>query len=141
MILGAGGLSGGFFSGWVSNAWGTRKAMLVCFSGCFIFSFLLFKLNTTFSTITLVELACLAFMFGISQGLLSVYVPLLFPVSIRGAATGFCFNIGRFFTAAAVFFVGAFVVALGGYGNSLFVFSIVFVVGFIFLLFSNKTTN
>jgi hypothetical protein len=72
---------------------------------------------------------------------LSVYVPLLFPVSIRGTATGFCFNIGRFFTAAAVFFVGAFVVALGGYGNSLFVFSMVFLIGFIFLLFSNKTTN
>jgi MFS family permease len=141
MLLGAGGLSGGFFSGWVSNALGTRKAMLICFSGCFILSFLLFKLNTTFSIFTIIELACLAFMFGISQGLLSVYIPLLFPVSIRATATGFCFNIGRFFTAAAVFFVGAFVVFLGGYGNSLFTFSMVFLIGFIFLLFSNKTTN
>jgi hypothetical protein len=77
-------------------------------------------------------------MFGISQGLLSVYIPLLFPVSIRASATGFCFNVGRFLTAAAVFFVGALVTTLGGYGNSLFTFCFVFVIGFFFLLFSKK---
>jgi MFS family permease len=138
MLLGAGGLSGGFVSGWVSNALGTRRAMQVCFSGCFILSFLLFKLNTTFSAIAIVEIAMLSFMFGISQGLLAVYIPQLFPVPIRAMATGFCFNVGRFFTAAAVFFVGALVIALGGYGNSLFVFSMVFLVGFTFLFFSKK---
>ena len=140
MLLGAGGLTGGFFSGWVSNALGTRKAMLVCFSGCFIISFLLFKLNTSFTNITIIEIASLSFMFGISQGLLSVYIPLLFPVSIRATATGLCFNAGRFFTAAAVFFVGALVTTLGGYGNSLFAFSWVFLIGLSFLLFS-KTKN
>jgi MFS family permease len=134
MLLGAGGLSGGFLSGWISNALGMRKTMVMCFTGCFILSFLLFKLNSTFSTITILEIASLSFMFGISQGMLSVYVPLLFPVAIRGTATGFCFNLGRFFTAAAVFFVGAWVVALGGYGNSLFAFSFVFFIGLIFLL-------
>jgi MFS family permease len=137
MLLGIGGLSGGFASGWISNAFGIRKTMLICFAGCFVFSFLLFLGNTTFSTITLVEIALLSFMFGISQGLLSVYIPMLFPVSIRATATGLCFNVGRFFTAAAVFFVGALVTALGGYGNSLFIFSFVFIIGFIFLILSN----
>ncbi len=141
MLLGAGGLTGGFLSGWIANALGTRKAMLVCFSGCFIFSFLLFKGNSTFTTVTLIEIALLALMFGISQGLLSVYIPLLFPVVIRATATGFCFNIGRFFTAAAVFFVGVLVTALGGYGNSLFAFSLIFLVGFLFLALSKRTTN
>jgi hypothetical protein len=113
----------------------------MCFSGCFILSTLLFKFNTTFSGITIVEIASLAFMFGISQGLLAVYIPQLFPVSIRAMATGFCFNVGRFLTAAAVFFVGALVTTLGGYGNSLFTFSLVFLVGFSFLLLSNKTKS
>jgi hypothetical protein len=80
----------------------------------------------------------LSFTFGISQGLLAVYIPLLFQVSIRAMATGFCFNIGRFFTAAVVFFVGALVITLGGYGNSLFTFSFVFLLGFFILLFSRK---
>lgn len=138
MLLGAGGLTGGFLSGWVANALGTRRAMLVCFSGCFLFSFLLFKTNTTFTTLTLIEIGLLALMFGISQGLLSVYIPLLFPVAIRATATGFCFNIGRFFTAAAVFFVGALVTTFGGYGNSLFAFSLIFLVGFVFIIISNR---
>ncbi len=138
MLLGAGGLSGGFVSGWVSNALGTRRAMQVCFSCCFILSFLLFKLNTAFSAVTIVEIAMLSFMFGISQGLLAVYIPQLFPVAIRAMATGFCFNVGRFFTAAAVFFVGALVTVFGGYGNSLFAFSMVFLIGLTFLFFSKK---
>jgi predicted MFS family arabinose efflux permease len=141
MLLGVGGLSGGFASGWVSNTIGIRKTMLLCFSGCFIFSFLLFKVSTAFTTITMIDIALLSFTFGISQGSLGVYIPLLFPVSIRATATGFCFNVGRFFTAAAVFFVGALVTTLGGYGNSLFTFSCVFVVGFLFLLLSKKTTQ
>lgn len=141
MLLGAGGLSGGFVSGWVSNALGTRRAMLLCYSGCFILSFLLFKLNTTFSLVTIVEIAALSFMFGISQGLLGVYIPQLFPVAIRAMATGFCFNVGRFITAAAVFFVGALVATLGGYGNSLFTFSLVFVVGFAFLYVQKNHKN
>jgi len=132
---------GGFCSGWVANVLGTRRAMMMCFSGCFMLSFLLFKLNTTFSTITLVEITLLAFTFGISQGLLSVYIPMLFPVGIRATSTGFCFNVGRFFTAAAVFFVGALVTTLGGYGNSLFAFSFVFLIGFLFIFYSKDSTQ
>jgi len=141
MTLGLGGLAGGFSSGWIANGLGTRKAMLLSFMGCFIMSVLLFKGNTAFSITILVELAMLAFMFGISQGLLSVYIPLLFPVAIRARATGFCFNIGRFVTSAAIFFVGALVLTLGGYGNSLFAFSFVFLFGFIILLLSKNLTK
>jgi MFS family permease len=141
MLLGMGGLTGGFISGWVSNALGTRKAMLMCFLGCFLLSFLLFKSNSGFSGIIFIEIALLSFMFGISQGLLSYYIPLLFPYSIRATATGLCFNTGRIFTCAAVFFVGILVVILGGYGNSLFIFSFVFLIGYIFLLFSKNITN
>ncbi|HEX6889724.1 MAG TPA: MFS transporter [Chryseolinea sp.] len=138
MLLGAGGLSGGFLSGWVANALGTRKAMLLCFGGCFILSCLLFKGNNSFTSVTIVEIAMLSFMFGISQGLLAVYIPQLFAVTIRGMATGFCFNVGRFFTAAVVFFVGALVTTFGGYGNSLFAFSFVFLIGFVILLVAKK---
>lgn len=138
MLLGAGGLTGGFLSGWVANALGVRRAMIFCFSACFILSFLLFKGNNAFTTLTQIEIGLLALSFGISQGLLAVYIPLLFPVNIRATATGFCFNIGRFFTAAAVFFVGALVTTLGGYGNSLFAFSLIFVVGLVFIFISKK---
>jgi MFS family permease len=138
MLLGAGGLTGGFFSGWVSRALGTRRAMLLVFAGCFIASMVLFKTNTVFSGIILAEIALLAFMFGISQGLLGYYIPLLFPVAIRGTATGFCFNTGRIVTTAAVLLIGWLVIALGGYGASLFTFSFVFLLGFIVLYYSKN---
>ena len=64
-----------------------------------------------------------------SQGALSAYIPELFPMEIRASATGFCFNLGRLFTATAVFFVGALVSFLGGYSNTLFIFSFIFLAG------------
>ena len=141
MLLGAGGLTGGFFSGWISNGLGVRKAMIMCFSACLILSFLLFGLNTSFSGIIYAEIAVLALFFGFSQGLLSVYIPQLFPTALRATAAGFCFNIGRLFTAAAVFFIGAMVSTLGGYGNSLLTFSGIFLVGLIAIYFTKEKTN
>jgi len=136
MILGAGGLTGGFISGWVANALGVRKSMVICFSACLILSFLLFKVNTTFSPVIYAEIVVLALFFGVSQGLLSLYIPSLFPTAIRATATGICFNVGRIFTAAAVFFVGALVTTLGGYGNAIFIFSFVFLIGLLVIFFT-----
>jgi MFS family permease len=141
MMLGMGGLTGGFLSGWLANAIGLRKSMLLCFSVCTVLSFVLFKTNTSFSPIIYVEIVILALFFGASQGVLSVYIPNLFPVEIRGTATGFCFNIGRLFTATAVLFVGVLVSQLGGYGNSLFIFSLVFVLGLIVTFFTKDKTE
>jgi MFS family permease len=131
MILAAGGLTGSFFSGWIANAIGLRKTMMMCFVVCFLMTFVLFKLSTSVSAVTFVEMAVLAFFFGISQGALAVYIPLLFPVSVRASATGFCFNVGRLFTGTVVFFIGALVIFLGGYGNAVFVFSFIFLIGLI----------
>lgn len=138
MMLGMGGLTGGFLSGWLTNAIGLRKSMLLCFAVCAIMSFVLFKTNNHFSPIIYGEIAVLALFFGASQGVLSVYIPNLFPVNIRGTATGFCFNIGRLFTATAVLFVGVLVTELGGYSNSLFIFSLVFIVGLAVTFFTKS---
>jgi predicted MFS family arabinose efflux permease len=135
MCLGMGGLTGGFFSGWLVNLMGLRKSMLLCFAVCVVMSFVLFKTNATFSPVIYAEIAVMALFFGASQGVLSAYIPQLFHTGIRATATGFCFNIGRLFTATAVLFIGVLVTALGGYGNAIFLFSLVFVLGFIVVLF------
>jgi len=139
MMLGMGGLAGGVLSGWLTNAIGARKAMLLCFSVCAAMSFILFKISTVLSPVLYAEILILALFFGASQGVLSVYIPGLFPVGIRGTATGFCFNIGRIVTATAVLFVGVLVTELGGYGNALFIFSTVFIIGLVVTFFSNDT--
>lgn len=136
MILAAGGIVGSFFSGWIVNAIGINKTMLICFAACFIMTIVVFKLNTDVTVVTFAEMGALAFFFGISQGALAVYIPALFPTSICASATGFCFNAGRLFTGTVVFFIGALVSWLGGYGNAVFIFSFVFVIGFIATMLS-----
>lgn len=135
MLLGMGGLTGGFFSGWLVKAMGLRKGMILCFSVCSVLSFVLFKTNTSFSAMIYPQIAGLALFFGASQGILSSYIPHLFPTHVRATATGFCFNIGRLFTATAVLCVGVLVQALGGYGNAIFIFSLVFIPGLLVILF------
>jgi hypothetical protein len=76
-------------------------------------------------------MAILSLFFGISQGSLSGYIPQLFPSVIRATASGFCFNIGRFFTATSVFFVGAMVAFFGGLSNALLTFSVAFLVALV----------
>ena len=139
MMLGMGGLTGGFLSGWLTNAIGAKKSLLLCFAVCALMSLILFKTNSVFSPAVFAEIAILSLFFGASQGVLSVYIPDLFPVDIRGTATGFCFNTGRVLTAIAVLFVGVLVVELGGYGNSLFIFSLVFLVGLVVTFFAPAT--
>ena len=135
MFMGMGGLTGGFLSGWLVNLAGLRRSMIMCFAVCAALSFVLFKTNTAFTPAVYAEIAVLALFFGASQGVLSTYIPNLFSTGIRATATGFCFNIGRLVTATAVLFIGVLVTGLGGYGNAIFIFSLVFVVGFLVVVF------
>lgn len=136
MMLGMGGLTGGFLSGWLINGIGAKRSLLLCYAVCAVVSFVLFKTNSTFSAVIYAEIILLALFFGASQGVLSVYIPDLFPVYIRGTATGFCFNTGRILTAVAVLFVGVLVTELGGYSNALFIFSLVFLAGLMVTFFA-----
>jgi len=138
MCLGMGGLTGGFFSGWLVNLMGLRRSLIASFAVCTVMAFVLFKTNPAFSPVIYAEIALLALFFGASQGILSVYIPQLFPTGVRASATGFCFNAGRLFTAAAVLFVGVLVITLGGYGNALFIFSLVFLLGLLIVLFARN---
>ncbi len=140
MLLGIGGLTGGFSSGWIARGVGLNNAMKLSFAGCLVLALVIFGLNRSFTPIIYLEIAILAFFFGISQGILSTYVPQLFETYLRGTATGFCYNIGRVFTTMAVFFVGALVSYFGGYGNTLMIFSAVFLAGLIATYYSKDLT-
>ncbi|WP_020600558.1 MFS transporter [Spirosoma panaciterrae] len=128
MLLGMGGIVGGIASGFLVRRIGPRYTLLFTFVGCILACAILFLSNRTFSPIIYSEVGLLSLFLGISQGSLSSYVPTLFDASIRATATGFCFNIGRLFTATAVLFVGALTTILGGIGNALVIFSAAFLI-------------
>ncbi|MBC8152880.1 MAG: MFS transporter [Bacteroidetes bacterium] len=141
MLLGLGGITGGLLSGLLVNRLGSRLALLLTFAGCTGGCALLFLTNHTFSPVVYTETALVSLFFGISQGALSSIIPALFPVPIRATAAGISFNIGRFFTATAVFFVGTMVAGLGGFGNALLVFSGAFLLALIAVLVRYKPTE
>lgn len=141
MLLGSGGIVGGILSGFLIKQIGVRRTLIITFLGCATLSLILFLTNQQFSSIVYVEMACLSLFFGISQGTLSSYIPLLFPISIRATATGFCFNIGRFFTATSVFFVGAMVAFFGGLSNALLTFSVAFLIALGMAFLSKENGN
>ena len=135
MLLGMGGLAGGFLSGWIVRAIGIHKSMTIGFATCAVLSFILFKSNNVFSPVIYLEIGVLSIFFGLNMGIMSSYIPQLFPTQIRATATGFSLNIGRIFTGLGVLFVGVLVTLMGGYGNALLIFSMIFVCGLIVVLF------
>lgn len=139
MVLGGGGIVGGALSGFLANALGRRGALLLSFAGAFVASALLLQTNRTLSPAVYVETAVLALFFGLSQGVLTGYIPELFPGGVRATATGVCFNVGRVLTAGAVFFVGVLVPLLGGYGNAIAVFSVMYLLGGVATWFGPET--
>ena len=136
VLLGSGGIAGGILSGFLIKKLGVRRTLIFTFAGCLLACGLLFLTNSSFSPVVYAEIALLSLFFGISQGSLSSYIPALFPTGIRATATGFCFNIGRFFTGISVFFVGTLVGVLGGFGHALLAFSLAFAVALAVAVFS-----
>lgn len=141
VLLGVGGVIGGSFSGFLIQKLGSIKTLILTFAGCILACGILFLTNTKFSPIIYAEMAFLTLFLGISQGALSSYIPALFPTDIRATATGFCFNIARFFTASAVFFVGSLVTFFGGFSNALLSFSVFFVFAIIATYYSAKAVK
>ena len=138
ILLGMGGILGGIISGFLIKVLGSRTTLIITFSGCLFACSLLLLTNKQFSPIIYLEIALLSLFFGISQGALSSIIPELFPVTFRASATGVCFNIGRFFTATAVFFTSTLITFLGGLSNTLQAFSVAFLVALIAVLIRHK---
>lgn len=141
ILLGMGAIVGSFFAGFLANSLGRKKALMLAFGGASFAASLLYLSNSEFSGIVYVQTSFLSLFFGISQAIFTAYIPELFPTRIRSTATGICFNAGRFVTATAVFFVGILVPVLGGYSNSLLIFSVTYLIGFITVWFGSETRN
>ena len=77
----------------------------------------------------------MAFFFGISQGVLS-YISTFFFYRYPIIGYRFLFNIGCL--QEQQYFCGILVTALGGYGNAIYIFSLVFVIGLIVILFTKN---
>lgn len=95
--------------GWISNLLGRKGAFIFYHTGGFVMALLMFLVlipQNASATLLCVALPVFGFLtLGMHAGY-AVYFPELFPTRLRGTGTGFCFNAGRFGTAAAMLLAG-----------------------------------
>lgn len=139
IMLGAGAVVGGIVSGTVSNALGRRIAAGLGYIGAATVSVFLFLTVSEASVALFTMVFLLSFFIGYNQGVLTGYLPELFPTVVRGAATGFSFNTGRLVTTVTVFFVGVLVSVFGQYQYAILAFASFYLVGFVTLFFARET--
>lgn len=141
IVLGIGSMSGALVGAPLANRIGRRRTVLVGYVACVALSLLTFQTGLTPGPVLFGMIFLLTSAIGINQGVLSTYIPELFPTLIRGAATGISMNAGRLLTAIGVFFVGILVHTLDGYHNAIATFAAAYVIGAIALAFARETNG
>lgn len=139
IMLGAGSVAGGLLSGVISNALGRRRAAALGYASVFGVSagMFIFMHEPSFLFFSVVFL--LSVCIGFNQGVLTGYLPELFPTAVRAAATGLSFNVGRVITSITVFFVGVFAATFGRLEYAMFTFSFAYLIGLGTLAFARET--
>lgn len=138
MLVNGGAIIGNVLFGPIADWKGRRPAFFVFFAGAIPLFPITFLLTGDVSII-FVLLPVLGFF---AQGVMSgfpIYLPELFPTQVRTTGIGFCYNLGRFFTAGGVFVVGYLVGLFGSYAKAASAVSLVFIMGLFILTFARET--
>mgnify|MGYP000420095610 CR=1 FL=1 len=139
IMLGGGSVAGGLISGLVSNAWGRRKAAALGYASVFAVSAGIFIFMHVPGVLFFAMVFLLSTCIGFNQGVLTGYLPELFPTAVRASAVGLSFNVGRVVTAVTVFFVGVIATMFGRLEYAMFTFSFAYLVGLVALGYARET--
>ncbi len=140
--FGLGGIIGSLLCGLVTQRLGNAHALQVCYAGSLAFLLLALTVGPQSVVGWHGIIAVLGVVFGLSQAVLSLVIPGMFPFEIRGISVGLSFNISRLLTSIAVLYVGALAAFLGGYRDALLVFSLPLAIGLIVsLVFKDRISD
>jgi len=138
MLLNVGALIGYLSFGPLAERFGRRPIFgLMCLGS-------LVMLPVTFLTPRsyLAVIALLPILGFFNNGIFSgfaIYLPELFPTSIRATGAGFCFNAGRVLASAGPFLTGYLVSVLGGFGRAASAIALIYLLGLFILPFAPET--
>ncbi len=99
----------------VAVALGRKKAFAIFFTGALLMTAFVFqmigKINGRWDILWMAPLMGF-FQLSVFAGL-SIYLPELFPTSLRATGVSFCYNVGRYFAALGPFTLGALAASFG----------------------------
>ncbi|MBU3742590.1 MAG: MFS transporter [Candidatus Kapabacteria bacterium] len=139
VALGMGAIVGSLLVAPLVHLTGRINSLIICYAGVIILSTFLYGVLPASSTHAIITVSALSIFFGMSQALMSFYVPELFPSAVRATAVGICFNLGRTVTAIAVLQVGFIAEALGGFQRTLLMATSMLVVGLLTALYARRS--
>jgi MFS family permease len=145
LITNVGTLIGCLLMPWITGWFGSRRWTAV-----------LFFLGSLLSVVTSYEVAIeylndlklcfillpvLGFFTNGVFGLFTIWLPEMFPSTLRGAGSGFPFSMGRILGAAGPTLIGALAAATGSYPLAISLLSVIYIVGLPFIAMAPETAN
>jgi MFS family permease len=113
LLQNLGGFAGMMFVSWLAQAKGRKFAFAFGIICSFLFTLLVFQRLREFS-----QIFWMLPLMGFGQlgvfTVYAIYLPELFPTSLRSTGTSFCYNFGRLVAATAPFTLGQLTRRLGG---------------------------
>ena len=137
-----GAVLGSFFGAQLASLIGRRLAYFLISLGSTVITCGLFLFTKPMQPIFLPLLFAQGFIATLFFGWLPLYLPELFPTRVRATGSGIAYNVGRFATAAGLFFAGTLVSFFGGdYSRVGAVMALIYALGMIVIWFAPDTTN
>jgi MFS family permease len=128
LVYTLGGVAGFVLLGLLADAWGRKVTTAVFFAGAFVMTPIVFLPAHTVPV--LLALLFVNGIFTIGQfGWMAVWLPELYPTSVRATGISLVFNASRFLACIGPLVAGSLIVALGGFGVTATTLGFVYLLG------------
>ncbi|MEW6542221.1 MAG: MFS transporter [Nitrospirota bacterium] len=138
MTLNLGSLAGYLCFGPLADRFGRRPVFALMCAGSLVMLPLTFLTPHSYLHVLLLLPVLGFFSNGIFSGF-PIYLPELYPTSLRATGAGFCFNAGRVLASLGPFATGFLVTALGSFGLAASAVALIYVIGLAVLPFARET--
>jgi len=138
MMLNAGALAGYLSFGPLAERLGRRPVFGLMCLGSLIMLPLAFLSPRSYAHVLLLLPLLGFFNNGIFSGF-AIYLPELFPTSLRATGAGFCFNAGRVLASMGPLVTGSLVKMFGSFGSAASAVALIYIVGLLILPFAPET--
>jgi MFS family permease len=138
MALNAGAIFGYLGFGPLADRFGRRPVFAFMCLGSLVMLPVTYLMPTSYSGVLMLLPILGFFNNGIFSGF-PIYLPELYPTALRATGAGFCFNAGRALASASPFLTGWLVAALGSFGRAASTVALIYLLGFLVLLFAPET--